>query len=462
MPYSSLNILIKEKRLRYLKTVPVLCILILSLTCISFADDTKDISSCTVKDISDVTYMGTEITPEINVYDENGKALIEGADYSVVYEDNINCGTGSAVISGEGEYTGEITKNFKILKAKPGMTGLKKRYNVNAGKDISDEITVTKLYGGEVRLQRYSASDSKWVTVKSYSADGAKDTVKIKYTDYWKKHSITKWRIYIPATSNTESFKSDKVEVTAINISKPALTAKSAVIIRADTKEILYSKNRDKRRKNASTTKLMTALVMLDKGKNKGTIAVSKKAASTPWKHFNIQAGEKFKTKDLYSAMMVASSNEAAVAIAEHTSGSVSKFVSQMNKKAKKMGLKNTHFRSPHGLDKKNHYSSAYDISLMMRKAIKYKSLKKRLNQKSTGFKNLKGKKYSSKSTNRIVGTTGLIAAKTGYTDGAGGCYTGAYRYKGKTYIFTFLGAKSESARWSEAKKMMKYIRENY
>ena len=207
----------------------------------------------------------------------------------------------------------------------------------------------------------------------------------------------------------------------------------------------------------------MTSLLLLEKGKDKGTVRISKNAAKTPWRYFNMKPGEKIRAKDLFTALLVVSSNDSAVALAEHAGGTEKKFVSEMNGKAKELGLKNTHFRNPHGLDAKNHYSSAYDISMLTREAMAYDGYMNRLKKRSFSFKNVAGTKtYKGVSNDALFGIKGFKGGKTGYTRKAGACFSGIYKYKGKEYIFTTLGAKKPSGRWSDAKKLMKYIRNNY
>ncbi len=422
-----------------------------------------DIGTCSVSDIDDQTYDSEEQKPGVTVTNEEGEVLTEGEDYTLSYEDNIDCGTATVYITGTGACTGEKTATFNIVKAKPSIAGLGLKYNKNASTSISDKITVRRLYGGKVYLQRYDKASRSWKTARTYTAEGAKDRFGITYTNYWKKHSITRWRIYIPSTENTKSLKSDTVEITAMNTQKLKLSSKSAVIICADSEQILYSKNRDVRRHNASTTKIMTSLLLLENSKDRGTVKISKNAAHTPWRYFNMKPGEKFKAGNLFTAMLVVSSNDSAVALAEHAAGTEKKFVSKMNRRAEELGLENTHFRNPHGLDTKNHYSSAYDISMLTKAAMQYDGYMNRIKKRSFSYKNLAGTKtYKGRNNDTLLGIKGFKGGKTGYTSKAGACFSGIYRYKGRDYIFTTLGAKTPAGRWSDARKLMKYIRDNY
>ncbi|PIU64327.1 MAG: D-alanyl-D-alanine carboxypeptidase, partial [Armatimonadetes bacterium CG07_land_8_20_14_0_80_40_9] len=155
--------------------------------------------------------------------------------------------------------------------------------------------------------------------------------------------------------------------------SQPALTAQSAILVEAKRGKILFQKNIHQKMSPASITKIMTAILVLEKGNLDDWVITSKRAAtrevgeSAIW----LEEGEEMTLRDLLYALLIKSANDAAVAAAEHISGSVEEFVKLMNKKAKDLGAFETHFSNPHGFYGKEHYSTAYDLSLIARYALK-------------------------------------------------------------------------------------------
>jgi D-alanyl-D-alanine carboxypeptidase len=157
-----------------------------------------------------------------------------------------------------------------------------------------------------------------------------------------------------------------------------SISAQSAVLMDQSSGRILYEKNPHEVKRIASITKIMTAIVAIESGKLNDTVKVSKRAVGTEGSSLYLLPGEKIKLKDLVYGLMLRSGNDAAVAIAEHVGGSVEGFVFLMNQKAKEIGMKNTHFSNPHGLDDSDdHFSTAYDMALLTRYAMKNKTYRK-------------------------------------------------------------------------------------
>jgi len=227
------------------------------------------------------------------------------------------------------------------------------------------------------------------------------------------------------------------------NVSK----AGSVVLMDAETGQVLYQKNAHTRRPNASTTKIMTAILFIENVGMNEWITASKKAAETPYTSIHLKPGERIQAKDLLMAMMIRSANDAAVAIAEHVAGSTAKFAEMMNKKAREIGCKNTHFVTPNGLFDKNHYSSAYDLCLMAKYAFRYPIFNEVV----------KTRKYvlNSRTTNRedlvvfarhrfMKNYPGADGVKSGYIKQAGYCFVGSATRNGWRLIATVL--KSDDA----------------
>ena len=157
-----------------------------------------------------------------------------------------------------------------------------------------------------------------------------------------------------------------------------AKNAKSAILIEASTGKILFEKNSHEKLAPASMTKIMSMLVIIEAIENKiinwdDIITVSENASSMGGSQILLEINEKMSVKDLFKGVAVASGNDAVVALAEATYGTVDEFVKVMNKRAKELGLKDTNFKNPHGLDIENHYSSAYDMSIIAKELIKHK-----------------------------------------------------------------------------------------
>ena len=160
------------------------------------------------------------------------------------------------------------------------------------------------------------------------------------------------------------------------------LDAKSAILIDATSGKILYEKNVDERLPMASMTKIMSMLIVMENIHNGNLkyddkVLISKTASSMGGSQVFLQAGEEYKLEDLLKCIAVSSANDAVVAVAEKISGSEAEFVNLMNKRAQELGLSNTHFDNPHGLDSDNHYSSARDMANLAKELLKYEDILK-------------------------------------------------------------------------------------
>ena len=169
------------------------------------------------------------------------------------------------------------------------------------------------------------------------------------------------------------------------------LFAKSAILIDGDSNRVLYEKNAHERMANASTTKIMTCIVALENGKLADIAEFSEYATKMPKVKLGASKGSKYKIEDLLYSLMLESHNDTAVAIAEHIGGSVEGYAKMMNEKAKSLGLSDTNFVTPNGLDAENHYTTAYDLAIISSYAIKNKEFLKIINTKSYSFSDLDG-----------------------------------------------------------------------
>jgi serine-type D-Ala-D-Ala carboxypeptidase (penicillin-binding protein 5/6) len=157
-----------------------------------------------------------------------------------------------------------------------------------------------------------------------------------------------------------------------------SVSARNAVLMEQSSGRVLYEKKAHDRQRIASITKIMTAILAIESGKLDEQVKVSSRAAGTEGSSLYLMGGEKTKLEDLVYGLMLRSGNDAAVAIAEHVGGSLEGFVFLMNQKAAEIGMENTHFANPHGLDDhENHYSTAYDMALLTRYAMNNETYRK-------------------------------------------------------------------------------------
>ncbi|MCL5104721.1 MAG: D-alanyl-D-alanine carboxypeptidase [Armatimonadetes bacterium] len=250
---------------------------------------------------------------------------------------------------------------------------------------------------------------------------------------------------------------SDTVEAPRLVIDVPAKQTKpgpmpdvkgaSAVLMDAATGQVLYAKNPHVRRPNASTTKIMTAILIMEHCGLSDTITASKKASETPFTSLHLKPGEKMSVLDLLTGMLIRSANDAAVAAAEHIAGSVPKFAVMMNKKAAEIGCKDTHFVTPNGLHAPGHYSTAYDLCLMARYAQRYplfndivRTRKYALTSRSMNKKDL----VVFSRCKFLRNYPGADGVKSGYVRQAGYCYVGSATRNGWRLVSAVL--KSDNA----------------
>ena len=193
----------------------------------------------------------------------------------------------------------------------------------------------------------------------------------------------------------------------------------SAVLMEQDTKRVLVSKNMNKKKLIASTTKIMTGIIAVESGKLNKTVTVTDKVLESYGSNIYLSIGEKMKLKDMVYGLMMQSGNDAALMIADYLGGE-EKFVKMMNKKAKQIGMKNTTFSNPHGLDEKTkNYSTAYDMALLMRYANSDPTFRKITGCKKHTVKTDE-KTYVWTNKNKLLYTYKYTTGgKTGYTDKA-------------------------------------------
>ena len=234
------------------------------------------------------------------------------------------------------------------------------------------------------------------------------------------------------------------------------IQSRAAVVMDAATGRVLYAKNPELRLLPASTTKLMTALVVIEKAKLTDVVTVSRRAAGAPPTRAGLKAGDKVTIETLLYAALMKSANDAAVALAEGVAGSVEEFVSLMNMKALAIGANNTHYINANGLPGEGQYITAYDLSKIMRQAIKYPVLKEILGTRITEISTETGKTMFIKNTNKLLWSDeDVLGGKTGYTNKARHCFVCAGEKGKETLIVALLGSPRRDLLWKESEALM-------
>ena len=261
-----------------------------------------------------------------------------------------------------------------------------------------------------------------------------------------------------------------------ININDITTNSSSCLLMDAKTGKIIYAKNAYEKLYPASTTKLMTAILTLENCKLTDTAIVSHNAIySIPvgYSHASLKEDEELTIEQLLNVLLIPSANDAAIVLAEHISGSVEEFSKLMNEKAKSLGCLNTNFVNPNGIQNKNHYSTAYDLALIGKYALKFPDIKRIAMVKQYTLPTTN--KYDK--TDRIFNATnGLInddvlnknyyeyatGLKTGYTDASGYCIVSTAKKDDKELISVILNSDSISKRYSDCKTLFNYGFDNY
>lgn len=244
--------------------------------------------------------------------------------------------------------------------------------------------------------------------------------------------------------------------------SEPDTNSKHIVAIDRLTNTILYEKNAKEKTPMASTTKIMTCIVVLENCNLNDTAIVSKKASSIHGSTLGIKEGMAISIESLLYGLMLRSGNDCAIALAEHISGSVENFCQKMNEKAKSLGLSNTNFTSPHGLDDDAHYTTAYELALITNYALSNSTFRKIVSTKNITL-SLGSSIISINNTNELLGNLeGVYGVKTGFTFNAGRCLVSSCKRKDLDIIVVVLGADTKSIRTKDSINIINYVFNNY
>ena len=242
-----------------------------------------------------------------------------------------------------------------------------------------------------------------------------------------------------------------------------AKNAKSTILMESSTGEIIYERNSDERLAPASMTKMMSLILIMEaieKGNIKldQIITISENASKMGGSQIYLETNEKMSVDDLLKGICMASANDAVVALAETTYGSEEEFVNEMNKRAKKLGLKNTNFMNATGLDEENHYSSARDMALIAKELIKHDKVLEYSSRYEDYLREKTNKKFWLVNTNKLIKTyEGMDGLKTGFTESAGYCLTATAKRNNMRLIGVVMKEESSNIRNSDITELLNY-----
>ncbi len=240
------------------------------------------------------------------------------------------------------------------------------------------------------------------------------------------------------------------------------VNAASAILMDAVTGEVLFEQNADDPRPPASITKILTALVILERGVLADTVVVGQTAASVGGYRLGLRRGQRISLEDLLSAILIRSANDAAEAAAEYVGSGAAGFVAMMNAKAQELGMYHSHFKNPHGLDEPGHYTTARDMALLTRVAMAHPYFAQLVRTREAtvtiwqpGRRGLQARARTILSHNKLLGRLeGADGVKTGYTDAAGRCLVASASRGGQRMIAVLL---KDPQRWTDAATLLEF-----
>ena len=242
----------------------------------------------------------------------------------------------------------------------------------------------------------------------------------------------------------------------------PDVSAPSAIVMEASTGDVLYQRDATERRPIASTTKLMTALLTMEHSELSDIVPASDYIASPIESRLDLRPGEKMSVADLLRGLMLESANDAAVTLGEHVSGSTSKFVKLMNRRARELKLRDTHYTNPIGLDAPGNYSSAYDLARLAVKLRKHSFIRKIADRRSATLSTGRPRPPV-ENRNTLLGKDPAVnGLKTGHTTQAGYVLVGTRKKRGITLVSAVLGTPSLAARDRDSLELLRWGADKY
>lgn len=267
---------------------------------------------------------------------------------------------------------------------------------------------------------------------------------------------------FIYADDLNESIDNTAIATSSDSVSEPEIYSRRALVFERNSKTVLFEKNSKEQCKMASTTKIMTSILILENCNLSDMVTVSSKAGGTTGSRLGIHADDSISVNDLLYGLMLCSGNDTAVALAEYCSGSVEEFANLMNHKAQELQLSSTHFVTPHGLDNDEHYTTAYDFAILTDYAMNNPLFLQIVGTKYYTV-SINGISKSIHNTNELLGVIpSVYGIKTGYTSGAGRCLITAAKENNLDIIVIVFGADTKKIRTDDSSKLINYIFSNY
>lgn len=280
----------------------------------------------------------------------------------------------------------------------------------------------------------------------------------LNFSEKWKKLFFSLLIFILLLTNSTN------LVIASEDSNIPNIDAIGAVVIDGNTGKVLFAKNPHLKIPPASTVKLVTAMVVLDHLSLSDKVRISKNAAQTPSIAPKLYENEVYTVKDLLYLMLMKSSNQAAVALAEAVAGSESNFSILMNKKVYSLGLKNSHFVTASGLPAPDQYTTPYELAIIFYEALKYPFIKEVINTPVKIITSENGRTLVIKNTNKLLGDPELgeenvIGGKTGFTRLSKHCLVNGVYIKDRLIITSILGAPTRDSLWKDSKNLINFAK---
>ena len=260
---------------------------------------------------------------------------------------------------------------------------------------------------------------------------------------------------------DVEAIEKEVIETVA-NAEEFEIDSRIALIYDRASGRILYEKNGNKQTPMASTTKILTATIVLENANLKDVVTIDAKAAGIGGSRLGLKKDDKITVNDLLYGLMLRSGNDAAIALANYVGGSVEGFAKMMNEKAKELGLTNSRFVVPHGLDNDGHYTTAYELAKIADYALNIDKFRQIVGTKSTTIY-INGYAKAINNTNQLLGSiSGVYGVKTGFTNGARRCLVTWCKRDDLDIITVIIGADTSKQRTADTIKLINYAYENF
>ena len=271
----------------------------------------------------------------------------------------------------------------------------------------------------------------------------------------------------LPVYADDEDFEnidniSSFIDTSSEIVTEPTINSRAAIILDRISGSILFGKNENEQRKMASTTKIMTATIVIENSNLDDIVTISAKAAGTGGSRLGLHTNDKISVRDLVYGLLLCSGNDAAVALAEYVGGDIAGFSNLMNEKCSYLGLTSTHFVTPHGLDNDEHYTTAYELAIITDYALKNETFCNFVGTKNYTV-TINGNPKTLSNTNELLGNlNGVYGVKTGFTNGSNRCLVTAVKRDNMDLICIVLGADTKKDRTKDSIELIEYAFKNF